>query len=115
MQESNMTEWDWGVHLSQWERSFNNGIPPTMKPVCKSKETVFNIEPDHTPVEPRQGQQSLPIIRIERRSAKAKFFVTEDSMSGVFGFWCPKGIIDRESSTNVDVPEWFEMKIVEFL
>lgn len=97
---------DWTDYITQWEGSFNNYV--TVKSTVKS-------EPDHTPPKPREGQQSLPIIRIERRSVKAKFFVTEDSMFGIYGFWCPKGIIDRESATHVDVPEWFEMKIVEFL
>tara|TARA_R110000744_G_scaffold111086_3_gene209302 strand:+ start:767 stop:1087 length:321 start_codon:yes stop_codon:yes gene_type:complete len=100
MQEATMTEHDWAIYLTQWEGSFNNDIP--------AKSTV-----DHTP-EPRRGQQSLPIIRKGRPSAKAHFFVTEDSMSGVYGFWCPKKLIDRESDTHVDVPDWFEMNVIEF-
>ena len=106
MQESNMTEIDWGIYLWEWEDSFR-----IVEPELAAREIS---EPDHDPVQPRRGQQSLPIIRIERKSAKAKFFVTEDSMSGVYGFWCPKSMIDRESTTHVDVPDWFEMNIIEF-
>lgn len=100
MQESNMTEQDWANHLAQWEESFS--VPPV-------KSTV-----NHTP-KAGPEHQLIDIIRVERMSVKAKFYVTEDNISGVYGFWCPKGIVKKEPPGKVELPDWFEPKIIEFL
>ena len=108
MQESNMTEQDWEAYMTEWESSFTP-INPDLMNYDISAEITKPEQP-----EARKGQQSVPYIRKGRSSAKAQFYITEDSMSGIYGFWCPKKVVDRESNTHVDIPDWFELKIVEF-
>ena len=94
-----MTEQDWDKCLGQWSLSLIG---------------LQSDAPAPAPA-PASNTKTIPYVKKGRSSHKAQFYITEDSMSGDFGFWCPKRIINTEHEQYIIVPQWFDEKIVEFL
>ena len=85
----NMTEQDWEIVLAEHRESFHvmsDEVPPapTTKPRTK-------------------GNQVFQYIRIEKTTAKAKFFVTHETMTELHGFWCPNAAIVSSKGNTVEI------------
>ena len=96
--ESNMTEADWAIYLAPQGVSRTPSLPAHIEKHTRSGN----------------GEVTIPVLCKERSSAKASFFITEDSISGIYGFWCPKKLIIKETFDKVILPKWFTVNIIEY-
>lgn len=49
-----------------------------------------------------------------KSTPKANFYLTESSISGDYGFWCPKSAIAYENNFIVEIHNWCNIKIIEY-
>ena len=103
----NMTERDWEIVLAEHRESFH---------VMADAVTPANKQPvTQTPIE-RKGSpdQIFKYIRIEKTTAKAKFFVTHDDLAETHGFWCPNAAIVSTRGDEVHIEKWCKLRTVQF-
>lgn len=94
------------------------------RPMCEEEWASLLGEQPSAPVKKKNNDIKLidcrhePIIREEGRgTAKARFFVTDDGIGGIYGFWCPRSIIVevKEKSLYL-VPNCnIRLKVIEYV
>lgn len=104
-----MTEQDWDDMINQHKESLDAEY--TRDPLAKFK-SEYLIEP----AKPKTGEgQIFRFIRIEKQTAKAKFYVTHETMTEVQGFWCPNAAATMRDTDIVEVAHWCTIKVIQFI
>jgi len=99
----NMTEQDWEIVLAEHRESFN-------------VMAVLRKQPPAPTSKPRtEGNQVFQYIRIEKATAKAKFFVTHETLTELHGFWCPNAAIVASKGSTVEIQNWCTIKTIQFI
>jgi len=98
----NMTNQDWEIVLAEHRESFHVMADAVKPPAPTSKPRT-------------EGNQVFQYIRIEKTTAKAKFFVTHEDMAEAHGFWCPNAAILHDNSNTVTVHKWCMIKTIQFI
>ncbi len=105
-----MTPFDWEKVHSNWEESLVSQLINEPR-----SEEEFKRQYLHEPiVESKDTFTKDHLGTVGNGSPKAKFYLTESSMSGDFGFWCPKAAIVSESETQVEIANWCNIKVIEY-
>lgn len=52
--------------------------------------------------------------KVGKGTEKAFFFMTQRSIDGDYGFWCPKSAIIRDTGSEVELESWCKIKIIEY-
>ena len=98
----NMTERDWEIVLAEHRESFNVMADAVKPPAPTSKPRT-------------EGNQVFQYIRIEKATAKAKFFVTHETITELHGFWCPNAAIVASKGSTVEIQNWCTIKTINSL
>jgi hypothetical protein len=98
----NMTEQDWEIVLAEHRESFNVMADAVKPPAITSKPRT-------------EGNQVFQYIRIEKATAKAKFFVTHETLTELHGFWCPNAAIVASKGSTVEIQNWCTIKTINSL
>jgi len=98
----NMTERDWEIVLAEHRESFNVMADAVKPPAPTSKPRT-------------EGNQVFQYIRIEKATAKAKFFVTHETLTELHGFWCPNAAIVASKGSTVEIQNWCTIKTINSL
>ena len=105
-----MTEQDWDIYIGEWELSL---LCPRDVPLDRSP--ILDVPKNSTKKPAKEGDQdAMSYVRIGRSTAKAHFYITEESMSGTFGFWCPKSFKANTDNKSISLPKWMKTNIIEF-
>lgn len=104
----NMTEQDWESYLSEHSLSLVYEYKFKSKPVP--------VTQDKKPKTEKRTQSRIFNYKwIEKTTPKAKFYVTHETISEIHGFWCPKAAIISDGSMAVEIANWCEIKIINFV
>ena len=98
----NMTERDWEIVLAEHRESFHVMADAVKPPAPTSKPRT-------------EGNQVFQYIRIEKATAKAKFFVTHETLTELHGFWCPNAAIVASKGDTVEIEKWCTIKTIQFI
>lgn len=93
---SNMTSRDWESWLAEWRES----IKPA-RTASKQVKTEGTVEHKY-------------LYEVGRGTPKARFFATHETLSEVHGFWVPKSLIVSDAANVVELPAWFNVKIINY-
>lgn len=107
----NMTDQDWEIVLAEQQEAF--------QALCSKKEKYdpyrMVVTVNDEPVKPSDRNQIFEYIRVERKTAKAKFFVTHETLGEIHGFWCPDAAIVSRDSRYIEIQHWCKIKIINFV
>lgn len=107
-----MTERDWEILLAHHRESFHALADSREEPKVKTEHLYPNGKPK--PPNPSKEPQIFRFIRVEKTTAKAKFFVTHETMTEIQGFWCPNAAVILRDTDVIEIAHWCKIKIIEF-
>lgn len=73
-----------------------------------------DIPDSNRPLPPIEYANTYKFISLGCITHKARFFITDNGIAGIFGFWVPKVGIAVQSENEVQVAKWVNIKIIEF-
>ncbi len=117
----NMTERDWEIVLAEQREAFHALADSPEEPVYEVSNDWGNAIPKPPPIpEPnyvpgKKEEQIFRFIRVEKQTAKAKFYVTHETMTEIQGFWCPNAAVIIRDTDVVEVAHWCKVKIIQFV
>ncbi len=112
----NMTERDWEILLAEQREAFHALADSPEEPVYEVSNDWGNGIPKPPPApKVKQDGQIFHFIRVEKQTAKAKFYVTHETMTEIQGFWCPNAAVILRDTDVIEVAHWCKVKIIPFL
>ena len=92
---------------------------------CESRERGMEEPDEHFQAETIQWfanlceelpkNDNLEYIRIHHTTAKAVFYVIEDDGPHIYGFWIPKSVILKDKNNILEIKDWFEPTVIQFI